>query len=178
MENEIWKDIPDYEGIYQVSNLARIKSLSRLVKNGKKKTKLTKDLILKQTNNTSGYKHVTLCKNTINKNGIVHILVAKAFIPNPDNKPEVNHKDGVKTNNNIENLEWVTSSENRIHAYETGLSKRGSDSFLAKKVLDTKTGIIYGTVKEASISVNIKYSTLNSKLNGTYKNDTDLKYTS
>ena len=110
--NEIWRDIVDYENKYQVSNFARVKSFCK----GKVK-------LLKLDVDNKGYLRVGLYKNGKQKMCLVHILVAKAFIPNPDNKPCVNHIDGNKQNNSIENLEWVTSSENIVHAYELGLIK-------------------------------------------------------
>ena len=101
---EIWKDIEGFEGLYKVSNLGRIKSLNyRCTK---------KEKLLKHGSDKDGYLNVKLCKEGKVKSRSVHRLVAQAFIPNPDNKPEVNHKDEDKTNNKVENLEWVTSKEN------------------------------------------------------------------
>ena len=134
IQDEVWKDIEGYEGLYQVSNFGNIKSLPRIRHNGKG-TYIQKEKLLKQTFTSTGYKKVELCKDGKRKGFKVHRLVAIAFIPNPDNKPEVNHIDGNKINNNIDNLEWVTSSENTIHAYETGLNPN-------KKELDEKE-IIY-----------------------------------
>lgn len=117
METEIWKDIPEYEGIYEISNFGRVKSLSILV-NGKR---ISRCKILKNKNNGNGYLIVSLTKDGKPKNKYVHILVGKCFIPNPSNKPQINHKDGIKCNNNYSNLEWVTQSENNIHAYKSKL---------------------------------------------------------
>ena len=103
---EIWEDIEGYEGIYQVSSLGKVKSLNF---NHTKKEK-----ILKPFFNRDGYLSVNLYKEGKRKQYLVHRLVAKVFIPNPENKLEVNHKDEDKTNNKVENLEWVTSKENRI----------------------------------------------------------------
>lgn len=111
MKEEIWKDVVGYEGIYQVSNLGRIKSLKR--KGKIKNTQLDKD----------GYEHLSLWHNSKAKRMSVHRIVAQAFIPNPENKPVVNHIDGNKTNNIVNNLEWCTRSENDIHAYKLGLRK-------------------------------------------------------
>lgn len=111
--NEIWKDIAGYEGYYQVSNMGRVKSLDRLGINGRK----LKGKILPQRKR-SGYWAVSLRKDGHNTDMSVHRLVAEAFIPNPDNLPQVGHKDekNLKTsnecNNNVENLEWVTAKEN------------------------------------------------------------------
>ena len=107
---EIWKDAIGYENLYQVSNLGRIKN---------KKNKL-----LKITYDIKGYARVWLYKNKTYFNERINRLVAKAFIPNPDNLPQVNHIDGDKTHNNINNLEWCTASENIRHAYRTGLLKK------------------------------------------------------
>lgn len=100
--NEIWKDIKEYEGLYQVSNLGRVKRVET-------------DRILKGQNNSTGYLRVRLYKNNIAYNMRVHRLVAEAFIPNPDNKPQVNHIDEDKTNNSLANLEWMTAKENNNH---------------------------------------------------------------
>jgi len=106
---EIWRDIKNYEGIYEVSNLGRIKSISR---NGT----IKENRILKP-NKVMGYSQVGLQKYGTRKYKKIHRLVAEAFIPNPENKKEVNHKDGNKTNNCVDNLEWVTTSENQLHSY-------------------------------------------------------------
>lgn len=110
---EIWKDIPDYEGIYQVSNLGRVKSLERNVniKSSSKKLFPVKEKILSQSKNTP-YCFVTLQKDKKGFRCSVHRLVAKTFIPNPQNLPFINHKDENKRNNNVENLEWCTQKYN------------------------------------------------------------------
>lgn len=90
---EFWKDINDYEGLYQVSNLGRVKSLTRILKDGRK----WEEKIIKPGNNGHGYLQVNLHKNGKQKNFFIHRLVAEAFIPNPDNLPYVNHKDEDKT---------------------------------------------------------------------------------
>jgi tRNA nucleotidyltransferase/poly(A) polymerase len=118
---EIWKDIENFEGLYQVSNLGNIKSLSREVPNGKS-TMFTKQKVLSPRNHSAGYYQICLCNNGENSYKYIHRLVAKAFIPNPENKPTVNHKDGNKKNNYVGNLEWATYPENKIHAFETGIS--------------------------------------------------------
>jgi hypothetical protein len=119
MDKEIWKDIKGFEGIYQISNFGNIKSLSRKTKNGKCKS----DKILKKTLDNKGYQNITIHKNFKKSIFKVHRLVAEAFIPNPYNKPQVNHIDGNKTNNLVTNLEWCTNSENQIHSYKNGLKQ-------------------------------------------------------
>ena len=120
---EIWKDIKGYEGLYQISNIGRVKSLDRIVKSRYDSTSLFKERLLTPQRDTRGYKHVSLRKEGKSKHKRVHRLIALAFIPNPENKPEVNHIDGNKMNNGIDNLEWSTHSENIQHAYQTGLNK-------------------------------------------------------
>lgn len=104
---EIWKDIPGYEGKYQVSNTGEVESLNY---NGTGKTKS-----LKQSTDKKGYKHVRLFKNGKGKTYKVHRLVAMLFIPNPNNLPIINHKDENKTNNNVNNLEWCTYEYNNTY---------------------------------------------------------------
>jgi hypothetical protein len=135
---EIWKDIIGYEGFYQVSNQGRIKSF---YKNSKLIDKVNKIKSLKLAKD--GYYNIQLIKNTKSRIFRVHRLVAVAFIPNLENKLEINHKDGIKTNNSIENLEWCTRSENMKHAVKTGLFKpiRG-DSHTNSKLNETKVRLI------------------------------------
>ena len=122
--NEEWKDIPEYEGYYQFSSLGRIKSLDREITNINGKVSLRKGKVKAQTIDKGGYQRVNLYKNNIFKHCPVHRLVAKAFIPNPENKPEVNHIDGNKLNNCVDNLEWCTKSENQQHAWNIGLKEK------------------------------------------------------
>ncbi|MFP7199698.1 NUMOD4 motif-containing HNH endonuclease [Lysinibacillus halotolerans] len=127
IEKEVWKDIKGYEGMYQVSNLGRVKSLPRIVQrsNGRNytvKERLLKIRDLKFKGGKKTRKTVRL-KSGENKIYLVHRLVAEAFIPNPDALPQVNHIDGNPSNNNVDNLEWVTCKENAIHAYQNGLMK-------------------------------------------------------
>jgi hypothetical protein len=117
MEN--WKDVQGYEGLYQVSNLGRVKSLSHVNYLGR----LRQECILGNRLSDRGYHTAVLYNNGKSKSFRVHRLVANAFIENPNNKPHVNHIDGVKSNNLVSNLEWVTISENQKHAFKTGLNK-------------------------------------------------------
>lgn len=121
---EIWKDIEGYEGIYQVSDEGNVRSLDRITKykNTIHKMKLSGKPI-KGNTNTRGYRYVNLCKNSNKKTITVHRLVMKHFIPNHENKSEINHIDGNKTNNKLSNLEWVTSKENYDHSVSIGLRK-------------------------------------------------------
>ncbi|MFA7361987.1 MAG: NUMOD4 domain-containing protein [Candidatus Kapaibacterium sp.] len=130
---EIWKSIKGYEGFYEVSNLGRVKSLERRSK-WKNSSVRTNEKILKQCFDSKKYLMVLLTKETKKKFTKVSRLVAIAFIPNPENKPQVNHIDGIKINNNVENLEWCTNQENIWHAFRTGLmnSARGEGVSLHK----------------------------------------------
>lgn len=120
-EQEIWKDVVGYEGLYQVSNLGRVKSVARYVDRHAKHVihkKYIKECILKQCENSRGYPCVNLSKDGIVKPKRVHRLVAIAFIPNPENKEQINHKDGNRANPNVNNLEWVTNTENQRHSWK------------------------------------------------------------
>ena len=119
LDGEIWRPIEGY-GAYHVSNFGRVKSLKGNVK------------ILKPQFNTNNYLYVNLCKDGKRNLFLIHRLVALAFIPNPNNKPEVNHQNGHPMNNYVGNLEWVTSSENKQHAFNTGLQKSGAEHHFAK----------------------------------------------
>lgn len=114
---EIWKDIEGYEGLYQVSNMGRVKSLKRKDRYGR----IIKEKIRNLQNGKDGYLIISLWNNGKGRMYSVHRLVAETFIPNPDSKPVVNHIDGNKQNNNADNLEWCTNSENDLHAYRLGL---------------------------------------------------------
>lgn len=125
IQEEIWKDVPGYEGLYQVSNIGRVKSLSRLVdspiRNNPKIRR--KDRILKQATSKLLYKRVVLQIVPHKKCFSVHRLVAIAFIPNPSNWPIINHIDCDPSNNRVENLEWCTQSHNIKHAFNLGRKK-------------------------------------------------------
>ena len=114
MKGEIWTDIEGYEGLYQVSNMGRVKSLERMKwcgLNGGCYYKVP-EKILEGYDNGYGYSYVILCKDGKDKKCRINRLVAQAFLPNPDNLPEVNHKDEDKQNNYVENLEWCSKSYN------------------------------------------------------------------
>lgn len=129
---EEWKDIEGYEGLYQVSNLGRVKSLVRETpftnRWGQRITRTRKEFIMKTKEQFNGYLYLCL-RNCGAKWISVHRLVAQAFIPNPDNKPQIDHIDGNKHNNCVENLRWVTAAENAANPLWIEQSKkRGSQT--------------------------------------------------
>ena len=121
LEREIWKPIKEYEKLYEVSNLGRIKSLEHFVIGKKHSLRKIGNKIRKLSSDKRGYPSITLIKNNKYHKERVHRVVAKTFIPNYKNLREVNHKNGIKTDNKIENLEWVTSQQNIQHALKNGL---------------------------------------------------------
>lgn len=136
---------------YGISNLGNIKNI-------KKGNVLTPYL------NKSGYLTYTFCQNGIKKTFKIHRLVALYFIPNPENLPYVNHKDGDKTNNKVENLEWVTAKENDNHARKTGL-KTQEKPIIAENIT-TKETIAFKSVTEAGAILGVNKGTISKVLNG------------
>lgn len=138
MENkEIWKPICGYEGLYEVSNLGRVRSLDRIVNYNDGRKRLFKSCVLKAAIKKNGYLIVSLHKNGEHKTPLVHRLVAKAFIPNPNNLPQVNHINEIKTDNRIENLEWVTCKENLEYS---GVYKKSAEARSQPIIQYTKDG--------------------------------------
>ena len=140
---EIWRDIKGYEGKYMVSNLGRVKSLNYR-NTGKEK-------IMKGLDNGKGYLFVQLCKDGKVKNCRINRLVAQAFLPNPNNLPEVNHKDKIRTNNKVENLEWCTSQYNVEYSQAkavTGINKVSGLilEFPSAKEASRQMGISQGSI--------------------------------
>lgn len=131
MNNESWKQVEGFNGRYEVSNTGKIRSINYRRSGSTKELKILVDRY--------GYPCVSLpMPNNKRKHFTIHRLVASAFIPNPEGKPEVNHKDGDKFNNHVSNLEWVTMQENQRHAWENGLKEK-SRIMSAKRGKSEKT---------------------------------------
>lgn len=174
---EIWKDIAGFEGYYQVSNHGNVKSFA-----------WGKERILKPGRNSGGYLCVVLHAEGMRSTRTVHRLVMEAFVPNEEGKESINHKNGVKADNHLSNLEWATLSENMQHAYDTGLKVitdrqrqsprlrpwKGRDT--SRVVFDENSGVYYNSIKEASEAYGMNYNTLLSQINGQNKNRTSLRY--
>lgn len=141
--SEIWKDIAGYDGAYQVSNLGRIKSISRKISCHKKHLRHSEGTVLSPSIKRNGYLGVTLFKNGKRKYVTVHQMVAKVFLLNPRNLVEVNHKNGNTADNDVDNLEWDTRSGNIKHSFRTlnrssptGMTGiKGADNPLSKKII-------------------------------------------
>jgi len=114
---EIWHPCAGYETHYEVSNYGNVRSIERMVAHPLGGKKIQYGRVLKQGKASNGYLLVSFCVDKVKSNHSVHRLVARAFISNESNKPQVNHKDGNKHNNHVDNLEWATRSENMKHAY-------------------------------------------------------------
>ena len=148
-----WKPIPNYENLYEVSNTGEIRSIKPRYKNKQ---------ILKACVGSRGYLVVTLCNKSTQKSYNVHRLVAKAFIPNPDNLPCINHKDENRTNNNVDNLEWCTYKYNNTYGnrLDKYISKRG------KSVMCVETNKVYRSTQEASKLTGVNQGGISSCCNG------------
>jgi len=179
---EIWKDIVGYEGLYQVSSLGRVKSLLKSVRYEHCKTKeehfkINKEII-KKPSTCKGYTSISLSKDNKTSTKRMCRLVAIAFIPNPENKPQVNHIDGNKENDNVENLEWNTCGENVNHAIKNKLivHKKGSDWYKSRKVKCLISGNIFDTINDFAKYKNIDASNISRALSGRYRNNHNVEY--
>ena len=168
---EIWKDIKGYEGLYQISNLGRVKSLSRWI-NTYRKGRVKKDHYVAITDNGNGYKIVCLSKDKKKQNKYVHRLVAEAFIDNPQDYKEINHIDNDTSNNRVDNLEWCDRSYNIKYSYDIGfhvapknmLGRKGKEHPISKPVkqYDLEGNFIkeYESANLASIETGICYMSI------------------
>lgn len=149
-----WKDIAGYELYYQISNIGQVKrkDTGKILKN----------------NIRNGYEYVTLCVNGQRKKFYVHRLVAIAFIPNPNSYEQVNHKDGNKSNNKVDNLEWCTQKENLMHAFRTGLNTPTIENLIRfdrKPVIRIEDGKWFSGVTEAANQMGVCEAAMSKCLN-------------
>jgi hypothetical protein len=166
VKKEIWKDIQNFEGLYQISNLGRVKSLDRYIELKNGTNRFVKGRVLKPSKHKTkpSYYNVILSNKGKRYSMSIHRLVAEHFIPNKDGKPQVNHKDGDKLNNKVNNLEWVTYSENTIHSFSIGLSKgrkgenHHNNKLTYKEVRCIKELLVEGELKQSEIANKFKIS--------------------
>ena len=157
---EIWKDIPNYEGLYQVSNFGNVKSIERRTLTKAGWSFRVNEIILNKGKSLA-YENVTLSKNSKTKTIRVHRLVADAFIPNTENRPQVNHIDGNGSNNHYSNLEWSTSSQNIQHSYDKlgrqspNKGKSGVKMYNSKRVFCTTLGRYWESANLAELELGI-----------------------
>lgn len=151
---EEWADIKGFEGMYQVSTEGRVRSVDRvteMVRYGISYEMRHKGRVLKTSVNKCGYERVQLTKDSRPYNFTIHRLVATAFIPNKENLPEINHIDGNKRNNNVDNLEWCTKSHNIQHAFKNGLIDKNNMTFNRKLVMRSD-GVIFNSLTDAALA--------------------------
>lgn len=176
MKKEIWKYINGFYGEFSVSNYGRVRSETRWCEHKRYGRFIKKGKLFVLSENSRGYLSVTLSHNGKSYSKFVHRLVAEAFIPNPANKPQVNHIDGNRKNNTVDNLEWATQSENNLHSYRKlgriKIGLRGKDCKIAKVILQIKGDKIiaefYGTM-EAERVTGICHQDIGKVANGKHK---------
>ena len=168
---EEWKDIKGFKGIYQISNTGFVKSLRRKRGVCSGGERVVKESVLKNSLNNTGYHRVNLSNMRNNNYKLVHRLVCIAFIPNPKNKRTVNHKNGIKTDNHINNLEWATDAENIRHSREVL-----GNTYNKRRVIDTSTGEEFETLKDIVSKTKFSKPHLCAMMNGIYPNKTTFEY--
>lgn len=148
---EVFKNLNGYENLYQISNLGNVKSIKRPT-----------HILLKFRDNGKGYNVSALFLKGVRKNIKTHRLVAFNFIPNPQNKPQINHINGIKSDNRVVNLEWCTQSENSIHSFENGLQKRKLTNKNVEYIRINKNKL---TQKQLGLKFNVCQQMISSILN-------------
>lgn len=163
---EIWKDIKGYEGLYQVSNLGRVKSLLRKVPHLGGYRTIPERVVKIHKSSTTGYKMAHLCKNSTYKLYLVHRLVAEAFVPNPHNLPYVNHKNEIRTDNNAENLEWCTPNYNIEYSHVRERLAFKIQKAVEQYDLDGRLVKVYNSTKIAGNVIGVSPSSIAKCCNG------------
>ena len=152
---EIWKPVKNFEGYYEVSSWGRVRSVDRYVVNNKG-LRLINSQIIKQTKQKNGYLYVGLHKKQKQKLIRVHRLVAEAFLPNPENLPEIHHKSEVKTENNVENLQWVSSKQNQNSGTCIERRSKKKQKPVLQYTMDEKFIKEWPSIKDIEIELGIK----------------------
>jgi hypothetical protein len=186
---EIWRDVEGYEGKYRISTFGKIKSLDRRIypkTYPQYPSYVLKGRIMKAVVNETGYYILQLCDSGKIKNYSIHSLLGKHFLKNPENKPCINHKNGIKIDIELSNLEWATYSENSIHAFETGLqipNMRGKTGKLCKYskpikqlTLDGKLIKVHYAVRDAARETGIDHSYISACARGKHKSARGFKW--
>lgn len=174
---EIWKNVYGYENSYEVSNLGNIRSVDRYVKN-KQGFALVKGNVINGTINKQGYVRVGLSRNNKNQKIMAHRIVAIAFLGLPIKTKDVNHKNGIKNDNRVVNLEWCTRQENILHAIKNEFKtyKTGKEHHHTRLVLNFETGIFYEGAKDAANYSKYSYGHLKNMLAGSSNNKSQFIY--
>jgi hypothetical protein len=167
MEN--WRPVKDYEDLYQVSDLGRIKSLPKSLRIKSNSRRLTRERIISGSNIGIGYLGVSLGRGKMKS---IHRIVAEAFLPNPEEKTEVNHINGIKADNRVVNLEWATRSENMKHAFRKGLNR----TVARKRVVCINSNIRFPSISSAAKQFGMSEASLSRRLNLKIPNDTSLRF--
>ena len=168
---EIWKDIEGYEGLYEASSFGRIRSLDRVLDSKVRTPQKVKGRILKLGKDTNGYLSIRLHKDKVKTRCLVHRLIAITFCEGYVEKYEVNHINGIKTDNNTNNLEWVTATDNKKHAFRIGLStptwgeKSGMSKLRNEQVLEIRSLQGKFTQREISERFNVSAPLISDILN-------------
>jgi hypothetical protein len=171
----IYMPVKGYENLYEVTQNGNIQSVGRTYLDTKGRKRTIKGKQYSSRIDRAGYPTVKLHKGKAQSTCYIHRILAEAFIPNPLGKPMVNHIDGNKLNNKLDNLEWVTNSENMKHAFKMGLCKVPVNG---KKVIDTCTQKEYESIIKAAIAFDLPYQKCLDMLHGKVKNDSCLKIAS
>ncbi len=149
---EIWKDVVGYEGYYQISDLGRVKSVGRWINVRGGGERFKKETINKHFIDRYGYWRIELNKDNVAKKYFIHVLVGKAFILNPNNLPEVNHEDGIKSNNFPTNLKWCDTTYNNRHARSTGLNDFHGEKHYDSRLTESQVLEIRRLANECAIN--------------------------
>lgn len=172
--NEIWKDVPSFQGVLIASNFGNIKRLPRYRKSKNGSLVFMKEKFVKLSLSSYGYYRFCISIDNIKYDLLSHRIIAEAFIPNIENKPQINHLNGIKTDNRPENLEWCTINENIQHAHITGLAAnqlKGKDNKLSKQLYqyDLSGNLIkvWTGIREVCRVLKIDRSNMSRHLNGT-----------